>query len=141
MDKSNPPTAFGVFKPVGHTVIAFASEAERHLAHAALQKIGFPSASIVSYTPQEMVAQVDAELAQASPFANFGYEIDLIKAHKVLASNGSSFLVVEAATDELAAQVSDLLKTLKPQTAQHYGTFMIQELTEKSPGRMGAEGR
>ena len=141
MDKSDPPTTFGVFKPVGHTVIAFASEAERQLAHAELQRIGFPTASIVSYSPLEMMTQVDSELALASPFANFGYEIDLIKAHKVLAANGSSFLVVEAPTDELAAQVAGLLKTLKPQTAQHYGTFMIQELTEKSPGRMGEEGR
>ena len=34
MDKSDPPTKFGLYKPVGHTVIAFASEAERQLAHA-----------------------------------------------------------------------------------------------------------
>ena len=137
MDKSNPPTAFGVFKPVGHTVIAFASDAERQIAHAELQKTGFAATSLVSYSPQEMVMQVDAELEQASPFANFGYEIDLIKAHKVLAQNGSSFLVVEAPTDALAEQVAAVLKDLKPQTAQHYGNFMIQELTEKSPGRLG----
>ena len=141
MDKSNPPTTFGVFKPVGHTVITFAKESERQVANDALLKIGFTAANIVAYSPQDMVTQVDAQLLQASPLANFGYEIDLIKAHKVLAQQGSSFLVVEAPTDALAQQVASLLKTLKPQAAQHYGTFMIQELTEKPPGRMGEEGR
>ena len=136
MDKSNPPTAFGVFKPVGHTVIAFASDAERQMANMKLSGIGFGPSSIVTYSPDEMVAQVDEELSQASPFANFGYEMDLIKAHKVLAQHGSSFLVVEAPTDEQAQQVAGLVKALKPQAAHHYGHFMIQELMEKLPGRM-----
>jgi hypothetical protein len=139
MDKSNPPTTFGVFKPIGHTVIAFASGAERQLARTELQKLGFANASLVTYSPTEMVAQVDAQLLDASPFASFGYEIDLIKAHKVLALQGSNFLVVEAPTEEQAQQVAELLKILKPQAAQHYGTFMIQELTEKPPGRMAEE--
>ncbi|OYT93817.1 MAG: hypothetical protein CFE43_00260 [Burkholderiales bacterium PBB3] len=137
MDKSNPPTTFGVFKPVGHTVIAFASDAERQVANMKLSGIGFGPESIVTYSSGEMVAQVDEELSQASPFANFGYEMDLIKAHRALAKHGSSFLVVEAPTDEQAQQVAGLVKTLKPQAAQHYGHFMIQELTEKPPGRMG----
>lgn len=84
-----------------------------------------------------MVAQVDEELSQASPFASFGYEITLIKSHKDLAEQGCSFLVVEAPTDEQAEQVANLIKTLKPKAAQHYGSFMIQNLMEKPPGRMG----
>jgi hypothetical protein len=28
MNKTDPPTTFGVFKPVGHTLIAFHTEAE-----------------------------------------------------------------------------------------------------------------
>ena len=139
MDKSNPPTTLGVFKPVGHTVIAFADEAQRDEAHRVFAANGFSANCMVRYSPHEMLAQVDAQLLQARPFASLGYEIDLIKAHKVLALGGSHFLVVEAGTDELAEQVASLVKTLKPQTAQHYGTFMIQELTEKSPGRMGEE--
>ena len=137
MDKSNPPTTFGVFKPVGHTVIAFASDTERKFANLELSGIGFGPSSIVTYSPSEMLAQVDEELAQASPFANFGYEITLIKSHKDLAKQGCSFLVVEAPTDEQAEQVANLIKTLKPKAAQHYGDFMIQNLMEKPPGRMG----
>ncbi len=141
MDKSNPPTTLGVFKPVGHTVIAFADEAQCQQASRVFSESGFGSSSMVRYSPSEMLAQIDAQLLQASPFASLGYEIDLIKAHKVLALAGSHFLVVEAPTDALAEQVASVVETLKPQVAQHYGTFMIQELTEKSPGRMGEEGR
>ena len=36
MDKTNPPTTFGAFKPVGHTVIAFRSDADMQVAVNAL---------------------------------------------------------------------------------------------------------
>lgn len=137
MNKTEPPTTFGVFKPVGHTLIAFHTEAELQAAVVALNAMGFSESSLVHYSAAEMAAQVDAELLAASPLANFGYEIDLIRVHGDLAKQGCSFLVVDAPTDELAAQVADLVHAIKPATAQHYGRFMIQNLTETAPGRMG----
>lgn len=139
MDKSNPPTTFGVFKPVGHTLIAFATEAELQSAAVALKNLGFADSSLVHYTPAEMAAQVDAQLQAPSPLANFGYELDLIRAHGELAKNGCSFLVVDAPTDALAAKVAALVHTLAPAAAQHYGHLLIEDLTEKPPGRMGEE--
>lgn len=140
MDKSNPPTAFGVFKPVGHTLMAFTTEDKLQSAQAALSGMGFAPNSMVRYSPSEMKAQVVAELLEASPFASFGYEIDLIRQHKILAEQGCSFLVVEAPTDALADQVAELVRNTKPTAAQHYGHFMIQNLTEKLPGRMAQSG-
>ena len=136
MDKSNPPTTFGVFKPVGHTVMAFPTEDKLQSAQTALGAMGFAPSSMVRYSPAEMEAQVAAELQDASPFASFGYEIDLIRQHKILAEQGCSFLVVEAATDELADQVADVVRDTQPTAAQHYGLFMIQNLTEKPAGCM-----
>jgi hypothetical protein len=63
--------------------------------------------------------------------------LDLIRVHKALAEQGCSFLVVDAPTDALAAQVAGLVRTMKPASAQHYGRLLIEDLTEKSPGRMG----
>jgi len=137
MDKTNPPTTFGVFKPVGHTLIAFYTEAELQAAVKSLSTQGFSPSSLVHYTAAEMKRQVDAELLTASPLATFGYELDLIREHKALAERGCSFLVVDAPTDILADRVADFVRTVKPATAQHYGRFMIEDLTEKSPGRMG----
>lgn len=135
MEKSNPPTTFGVFKPVGHTLIAFATEDELQSAQTALGLLGFAPESMVRYSPAEMRAQVAAELLDASPLASFGYEIDLIRQHKILAEQDCSFLVVEAPTDVLADKVAELVQNVKPTSAQHYGHFMIKNLTEAPAGR------
>lgn len=135
MDKSHPPTTFGVFKPVGHTLMAFPTDETLQAAKAALAEKGFGPARLVEYTPQEMLAQVDAELKDSSPLANFGYELDLVRLHKAFAEDGCSFLVVETGNDASARLVADLVPILQPATAQRYGRFMIEDLTEKLPGR------
>ncbi len=137
MDKSNPPTTFGVFKPVGHTLIAFRTEDELQAAITKLSSQGLAPASMVRYTAAEMKRQVDTELLTADPLANFGYELDLIREHKGLAEQGCSFLVVETPSDKLAGQVADFVRSAKPAAAQRYGRFMIENLTEPLPGRMG----
>ena len=131
MNKSNPPTTFGVFKPTGHTLMAFHTRDELRTAADALSKLGFTSNAMVEYSAKEMRHQAEAELVAASPLANFGYEIDLVRMHKDLADRGCSFLIVHAPEDAQAELVSSLLSTMKPATAQHYGRFMIQDLTEK----------
>ena len=133
MDKTNPPTTFGAFKPVGHTVIAFRSDADMQVAVNALIEQGFAHAALVRYTPAEMTAQVEAELKTASPLASFGYELDLVKAHGVLAQDGCSFLVVHAPDDALAERVAAVARATKAVAGQHYGTFMIEELADLSP--------
>ncbi len=135
MDKAKPPTTFGVFKPVGHTLIAFATDDALQDAKRTLGEQGFGPASMVHYTPQEMLAQVDAELENVNPIANFGYELDLIRVHKALAEDGCSFLVVENGDAAQAARLADVVRSLEPASAQRYGRFMIEDLTEKLPGR------
>lgn len=134
MDKTNPPRTFGVFKPVGHTVIAFRSDADMQAAVNSLIEQGFAHSALVRYTPAEMKAQVDTELQIASPLASFGYELDLVKAHGVLAENGCSFLAVHAPDDALAERVAAVARATKAVAGQHYGTFMIEELADLSPG-------
>ncbi len=128
MDKTNPPKAFGVFKPVGHTVIAFASAAELQAAVNLLTEAGFPASSWVSYAPEEMKAQVDLQLQTASPLASLGYELDLVNAHGVLAEQGCSFLVVHAPDEAQAERVAAVARAAKAVSAQHYGTFMIEDV-------------
>jgi hypothetical protein len=134
MDKTDPPQAFGVFKPVGSTVIAFRSAADMQAAVNSLLEQGFADSTMVRYTPAEMTVQVEANLQTASPLASFGYELDLVKAHGVLAENGCSFLVVHAPDDAQAEQVAAVARSTKAVSAQHYGTFMIEELTGLTPG-------
>lgn len=134
MDKTNPPKTFGVFKPVGHTVIAYPSDADLQAAVNLLTEAGFANSTWVRYTPAEMKAQVDSELQTSSPLASFGYELDLVKAHGALAESGCSFLVVHAPDEAQAQRVTAVARATRAITAQHYGTFMIEDVIALAPG-------
>jgi hypothetical protein len=139
MDQVEQPTTPGILKPVGHTLIAFDTEGELQSATAALRALNFADASLVRYSAADMATRVDAELLAAGPLANFGYELDLLRAHGALAKKGCVFLVVHAPTETLSAHVAELVKSIKPASAQHYGRLLVEDLTEKPPGRMGDE--
>ena len=134
MDKNDHPTSFGVFKPVGHTVIAFTSQADRDAAAAALLAQGFTPEDLVRYSPQEMLAQADADLLSASPMASVAQELNLVKAHRALAQEGCSFLVAHASHDAGAAQVDTVVRSMHAVSAQRYGRFLIEELVDRTPG-------
>ena len=134
MDKTNPPRTFGVFKPVGHTLIAYRTDADLQAAVNLLTEAGFAASTLVEYTPTEMKIQVASELQTASPLAGFGYELDLVKAHGELADSGCSFLVVHAPEEAQAERVATVARATHAVTAQHYGTFMIEDVIALAPG-------
>ncbi len=129
MDKLHPPESFGVFKPVGHTVIAFATAAAMENTAAALRAQGFAESALTRYKPEEMVAQVDNELIRVGVMASFGYELAIVKAHRVQALNGCSFLVVQAPHHDEAERVATVAKSHGAVAAQHYSRFLIEEVS------------
>lgn len=135
MNKQQPPTVFGVFKPTGHTLMAFHTEAEVRSASHALAGLGFGSNLITEYTAEEMRLQATSELENAGLMASFGYELDLLRLHKDLAEHGCSFLIVEAPKPSQACLVADMLCAMQPAAAQHYGRFLIEDLTEVASGQ------
>ena len=76
MDKSQPPETFGVFKPVGHTVISYRSAASLQAGVDNLVAQGFASADIVRYSPGAMVALVDAERRRIISIADLPERVD-----------------------------------------------------------------
>ena len=138
MEKSNPPRTFRVFKPVGHTVIAYKTDADLQAAVSLLTEAGFARSTFVEYTPTEMKIQVDSELQTASPLAGFGYELDLVKAHGELAESGCSFLVVHASEEAQAESVATVARATHAVAAQHYGTFMIEDVITLPVGNVAA---
>ncbi len=129
MDLQHPPESFGVFKPVGCIVITLRTERDLQTMSDALSKAGFAASEQLRYSSADMLAQVDAETQQASVWAQFGQELRIAKAHRMLATRGCSFLVVRATGDEQVAQVSALVRQLHAPTAQRYGHLIIEELT------------
>ncbi len=134
MEKTDPPESFGVFKPVGHIVMAFRSTADQQGAAQALAELGFAASALTRYTPGEMLAQVDRELPGASALASIGQEMNLIKAHRALAESGCSFLVVHVPDEASAEHAAAVAKSGRAIAAQRYGRFIIEELIDTVPG-------
>lgn len=135
MDKSNPPTSFGVFKPVGHVVIALDSAALAQAVSDRLLATGFADNDLVHYTPDEMKNQVDTELHTASALASIGQDLNLIKAHRALAESGCSFLVVHAPKAEQVEQVRSIANSMNAKSAQRYGVLIVEELMDPQSGQ------
>lgn len=130
MDKQDPPTSHGVFKPVGHVVISFPSAQDQAQAARALRTLGLESDDVTPYSADEMSRQVATDLQRATGLASLGQELNLVKAQGALAALGYHFLVVRVADDEQARRVADAVRPLRAERAQHYGNFVIEELIE-----------
>ena len=135
MEKANPPRSFGVFKPVGHTVIAFARADLLEAAASALLQERFQPSDLVRYTPAEMIEQADSDLRTASPMASVGQDLNIVKAHRALAENGCSFLVVQTADSSGEERVDEVVHRMKATSAQRFGTLIVEELVEAPDGR------
>lgn len=78
------------------------------------------------------------QLQSASPLATFGYELDLVKADVELTENGCSFLVVHAPQEAKAERVAAMVRATQAVMAQHYGTFLIEDVIALPPAKAPA---
>ena len=125
----NPhPTSFGVFKPVNHVVMSFATAADSDAALSALHEAGFGDSDIWRYSPGEMQEQAQRDIGNAGGLASLGQDLNLVKAHLALALQGQSFVVVSAAQDEQVQRVTEVATRAHATRAQHYGSLVIEEL-------------
>ncbi len=134
MNPTDRPEAYGVFKPVGHVIVALPTEADARAAMAALLSGGFEPADIAFYTPEQMQRQADIDIEQAGVLAGIGQELNLVKAHRELAAKGHSFLVVRAPKNDQAQRVATIARRFNATRAQSYGHLMIEELIEVGSG-------
>lgn len=133
MKSNDRPEAYGVFKPVGHVIVALPTGADAQGARAALLADGFDADGIVAYSPEEMKRQADIDIEQAGVLAGIGQELNLVKSHRELAQKGYSFLVVKAPDDDDAQKVAAIARRFHATRAQKYGRLMIEELIDESP--------
>lgn len=128
MDKLHPPVSHGVFKPVGHVVVSFPSEQDLQGAAQALRESGFGDDRVTRYTPGEMTRQAEHDIEHAGLLASVGQDLNLVKAHQMLAQQGYHFLVVEAPDEAQARGVAERVKPFHAERAQRYGRFIVEEL-------------
>ena len=129
-----PQRSFGVFKPVGHVVISFPDAASAGRADTALQALSLAAGAVRRCTDREMLSQIDADIANASPVAAIGQEMNLVLAHRALAERGYHWLIVHAASDAQAREIAAVARAHGAERAQHYGHFIIEELIERPSG-------
>jgi hypothetical protein len=124
------PTAFGVFSPTGHVVLALPKGTDLDAIETALAAASLGTDPVVRVSPAHMLAQADADLERASPLASVGQERNLVKAHRELALQGHTFLVIDAPDDEQVQRVAEIARRFGAARAQRYGRFVIEELIE-----------
>ena len=122
------PTSFGVFKPVDHVLMSFATADQADGAVAALHGAGFSDADLSRYTPAEMQAQAEQDISNASAMASLGQELNLVKDHLALALQGHSFVVVSAPNDDQVQHATDVAARWCATRAQRYGSLIVEEL-------------
>jgi hypothetical protein len=119
---------------VGHVILAFPNESDMKGAYSALLSGGSAPGDITAYTPDQMRQQADIDIEQAGVLAGIGQELNLVKAHRELAVQGHSFLVVKAPSDDEANRIADVARRFRAARAQRYGHLMIEELIEVGSG-------
>lgn len=128
--QTDHPKTLGAFSPVDHVVISFASADDLDSAARSLVDAGWEDGELVRYSPSQMKTQAEHDIQNASPLAQLGQEVNLVRAHRDLAEKGYSFLIVPANTTELANKAADIARKFRAERAQRYGSFMIEELIE-----------
>lgn len=120
--------SFGVFKPVGHVVIALPSEDRARQAFSALAAIGIPIEEMLNLTDQEMLEGATTDLARAGLGAGIGQDVNLVRAHRELARHGYHWLIVRARSRDRAIEIARLGERHDAARAQFYGRLLIEEL-------------
>ena len=124
------PETLGAFSPVNHVVMSFPTADDMEGAATALTEQGWDDADLIHYTPSQMKTQAEHDIAHASPLAELGQEVNLVRAHRDLADKGYSFLIVPADNTDKAQKAAEIGKGFNAERAQRYGNFVIEELIE-----------
>ena len=118
----------GALNPVGHAILAFASDGVAADAKTALLGAGFAEADILTYTSGELFPDLDQMMRNASGAAGFGYESTLMRRYLALAQEDVGWLVVHAPEDARAEQVAEVARRFKARSAVRYRRLVSEEL-------------
>lgn len=128
MSKSDAPISFGVFRPIGHVVVAFQDDATASQAAAWLREQGFDAEDVLQYSADEEGSLMSTMLDHTSGVAGFGYEVTLMRRYQELAREGCGWLVVYAPDDDHAQRVAGVAQRFGARLAERYHRLLIEDL-------------
>ncbi len=118
----------GILNPVGHIVLAFASDAVTATAVSALRAAGVGEEDILVYTTADATPRLRERVRTASEAAGFGYEITLMRRYLAFAETGAGWLIVYAPNDDSAQRVADVATRCGALCAVRYHWLATEEL-------------
>ncbi|CAN5382035.1 hypothetical protein BH09PSE5_BH09PSE5_27450 [soil metagenome] len=128
MTKADFPSSLGAFKPVGHVVVVLPDDAGAQKAASAFVDAGFAADDVLLYSSEEVQKLVGDQLGDTSGGAGFGSEIQLMRQHHALASEGAAWVIVFAPEDEQTEKVAEVAKAHGAKLATKYNRLMIEDL-------------
>ncbi|QNM95663.1 hypothetical protein [Chitinimonas koreensis] len=126
MSKTHIPTSFGVFKPVGHLVLAFRAADTRDQVMHVLAGQGFGDEDLTAFEADEWLDTMDRAEANRGLMATFGSELDQVEMHARLARDGHVFLVVFAPAEAQTEAVAEVAERYGAVLVQKYGRLLIE---------------
>lgn len=124
----NEMLSFGVFKPVGHVLLALPSASKADAAFHSLVGIDIPTDEMLYLSDTEMFEGATTDLARAGLGAGIGQDLNLVRAHRELSRHGYHWLVVRARNRTRALEIARLAERHDAARAQFYGHLIIEEL-------------
>lgn len=128
MTKADLPSSMGVFKPVGHVVVVMPDDRSAEETAQAFHDAGFEQQDVLVYTSEEVTRMTAELLPTASGGAGFGSEVQLMRQHQALASEGAAFVIVFAPDEERTKRVGEIAKARGARLATKYNRLMIEDL-------------
>ena len=118
----------GILNPVGHIVLAFASDAATAAAVTALHGAGLSDEDILEYAAADATPRLRERVRTASEAAGFGYEITLMRRYLAFAEAGAGWLIVYAPNDGSALRIADVATRCGALCAVRYHRLATEEL-------------
>ena len=120
--------AYGVFKPVGHVVVALPPDVDAAVVVTRFAQVGIPVDDIKVMHGEEMTRQAEFDIEHSGWLATVGQELNLVKAHRELAERGCSFIIVKASGVAARETIAAVARQFGALRAQWYGHLVIEEL-------------
>ncbi len=129
MTKDHFPLSFGVFKPVGHVVIAVRDDAAARSLSDALGEEGFADDEVLCFTAAEMAHHLQELLPGVGTAAGFGSEIQSMRQYERMARHeGRGWVVVFSPDDEAHERIRNLAASHGATLVNKYNRLTVEEL-------------
>ena len=130
MTKTNPPRLFGVFTPIGHVVLAFATDTDAARAREALLTGGYEADEVLQFRSDEVIADAEQTRDNLGLLARMGLNMEWPEVERdvQLAQQGAAFLVVYAPSDAETNRIMTVARRFNATLARKYHRLAIEHL-------------